>query len=98
MATVFQRVEKFRQANNKPPLSKDQLSALGRQVIEAYYPTKLPETVINRIPQSEGLDIIRVIDYPRKFSQQIDKMVSAYYSTIEPKKRKRIPYKTPLNH
>lgn len=97
MSTVFKRSEHYRKSNSKTPLTQPQLHELGKLVISAYSAVKPPQTPIHfKISEEEGSP--KVIDYPRKFTPEIDRIISEYYALKEPRKRKRIPLKNPINY
>ncbi len=97
MSTVFKRSEQYRKSNKKPALTQPQLHDLGKLAIAAYSAVKHPKTPIHfTISTEEGNP--RVIDYPRYFTPELDRIVGEYYASIEPKLRKRIPFKKPLNY
>jgi hypothetical protein len=93
MAIVFKRTEYFREQKGKPPLTNEQMIELGKLVISAYIPVKHPDAAIRKIKSENEPGTPMVIDYPRKFIPEIDRIIGEYYASIEPKKRKRIPAK-----
>jgi hypothetical protein len=97
MPTLYKQIEAFRTKKNKPALSNEQLQELGKKVIEAYFLVKHKDAAIRRVPQQEPAGTFMVVDYPRNYVPEINRIIKAYYAAIEPKIRKRIPYKQPLN-
>lgn len=94
MPSLYRRVQHIQFAYRKPPLSTEQLCDLGKIVMAEYWQVKPQKTPVRRkeYPEEPGM---RVIDYPRNFISEIDRIVLDYYRNSLPQKpirtRKFVP-------
>lgn len=99
MASLYRRVQHVRTKYRKSDLTTDQLCDLGRIVIDKYWQFKDETTPVihKEYPEEPGM---KVIDYPRIFIPEIDKIVTEYYRNLIQKRplRQRKLVKTPVGY
>lgn len=82
MATIFNRLTKYVKTQNVPFLTQDQRVELGKNTADYYFNHKEKYPIpFYRVPQIEPEGTFKVIDYPRVFNKQLDKIIGFYYRT-----------------
>lgn len=75
MATVYQRNEVYCKTKKVEMLTEEERAVLGREIMDAFMRVKAPEKIIHY----RKFDGKKVIDYPRSFTDVIDKYIDLFY-------------------